>query len=147
RDQGDANKAAKAIANAITQKLLSTANERGCDVGELGVSAGQLAEVVGMRLGGEISSNGMDELLQALADRESGDVRALAEAKGLLIVQDAGAIDAWCQAAIDAQPQAAEEVRGGKQQAIGRLIGHAMQAAGGAGDPKAIRQRLLEMLG
>jgi aspartyl-tRNA(Asn)/glutamyl-tRNA(Gln) amidotransferase subunit B len=145
-------KAAKALANAITQKLASLANERGLAPGELPITPTQLADAIDMRQHGEISSNGLDELLEAMATEHAdppieADVRALADQRGLRIVQDCAAIDAWCQAAIDANPQAADEVRAGKQQAIGRLIGHAMQQAKGAGDPKAIRQRLLEMLG
>lgn len=143
----DAAKAAKALANAITQKLSSLANERSCTPGELHITPEQLAGLIEFKLNGDISSNGLDELLEAMAvEPTSTDVRTLADQRGLLIVQDSGAIDAWCQAAIDANAQAAEEVRAGKQQAIGRLIGHAMQQAAGSGDPKAIRQRLLEML-
>ncbi|OAB63197.1 hypothetical protein AY599_01565 [Leptolyngbya valderiana BDU 20041] len=144
----DRAKAAKAVANAVTQKLASLANERSCTPGELPISSDQLAGLIDLRLAGEISSNGLDELLLSMAsDPSDADARALAQSRGLLIVQDADAIDTWCQAAIDAHPQAAEEVRGGKPQAIGRLIGHAMQQAQGAGDPKTIRARLLDMLG
>lgn len=143
----DSGKAAKALANAMTQKLASLANERSCAPGELHLTPEQLADLIDLKLNGDISSNGLNELIDAMATEPTSiDARTLADQRGLLIVQDAGAIDAWCQAAIDSNPQAAEEVRGGKQQAIGRLIGHAMQQAKGAGDPKAIRQRLLEML-
>ena len=141
----DKERSAKALANAMTQKLANLANDQGRAVGEL-VSAEVLAASVTMRLAGEISSNGLDQLLEVLADHPRTQARELAERLGLLVVHDAGAIDAWCQAAIESHPQAAEEVRGGKQQAIGRLIGHAMQEAKGAGDPKAIRARLLELL-
>lgn len=145
-DSGDSAKAAKVLANAITQKLARIANDRGCTPGELGASSKQLAQLVTMRSKGELSSNAMDELIAAIVEDAGAEVRQLAAERGLLVVQDSAAIDAWCQAAVDAHPQAAEEVRAGKQQAIGRLIGHAMQEAKGAGDPKAIRQRLLEML-
>lgn len=143
----DTAKAAKTLANAITQKLSSLANERSSTPGELPITPEQLADLIDLKLNGDISSNGLDELLETVATEPTSiDARELADHLGLLIVQDAGAIDAWCQAAIDANTQAADEVRAGKQQAIGRLIGHAMQQAAGAGDPKAIRQRLLEML-
>ncbi len=145
--QHDGTKIAKALANTITQKLASLANERSCAPGELHLTASQLADLVDLKLNGDISSNGIDELVEAMAtEPTTTNARTLADQRGLLIVQDSAAIDAWCQAAIDANAQAADEVRAGKQQAIGRLIGHAMQQAKGAGDPKAIRQRLLEML-
>ncbi len=143
----DGRKAAKALANAVTQKLASLANERSWTPGELNLSPRQLADLIDLRLAGDISSNGLDELLGVMAlEPTTPDARVVADKRGLLIVQDAIAIDAWCQAAIDANPQAADELRSGKQQAIGRLIGHAMQQAKGSGDPKAIRERLLEML-
>jgi aspartyl-tRNA(Asn)/glutamyl-tRNA(Gln) amidotransferase subunit B len=145
--QHDGSKAAKALANAVTQKLASLANERSCAPGELRLTADQLADLVDLKLKGDLSSNGLDELIELMAtEPTSTDARTLADQRGLLIVQDTAATDAWCQAAIDANAQAADEVRAGKPQAIGRLIGHAMQEAKGAGDPKVIRERLLEML-
>ena len=80
-------------------------------------------------------------------ERRESSAHDLAKERGLLIVKDDAAIDTWCQSAIEANAQAADEVRAGKQQAIGRLIGHAMKEAKGSGDPKAIRERLLELLG
>ncbi|MCW5757858.1 MAG: Asp-tRNA(Asn)/Glu-tRNA(Gln) amidotransferase subunit GatB [Phycisphaeraceae bacterium] len=141
--------AARALANALTQKLAALANARGLGPGALAITPENLADLIDLRLQGELSSNGLDELLEALATGQADNgttARALASERGLLLVRDAAAIDAWCQAAIDAHPAAAQEVRAGKPQALGRLIGHAMQQAQGAGDPKAIRQRLLELL-
>lgn len=147
--------AARALANALTQKLAALANARGLEPGALPLAANHLADLVEMRLQDELSRNGLDELLEAFASgtieadaptNAPTNARTLARERGLLLVRDAAAIDAWCRAAIDAHPIAADEVRTGKPQALGRLIGHAMQAAAGAGDPKAIRQRLLELL-
>ncbi|GIW74328.1 MAG: hypothetical protein KatS3mg103_0850 [Phycisphaerales bacterium] len=137
---------AQALAKAITQRLAALANERKTTIAGLGLRPGPLAQAVQMRLAGRLSSNAADRLLELLADDRDADAGELAQAHGLLMVTDATAIDAWCRSAIDAHPQAAEQVRQGKAQAIGRLIGHAMQQAGGAGDPKAIRRRLLELL-
>ncbi len=139
---------ARPLANAFAQKLASLANERGCTPGELAITEAQLADLIAMRLDGELSSNGLDELLEAFAmERRESNAHDLAKERGLLVVKDDAAIDTWCQSAIEANAQAADEVRAGKQQAIGRLIGHAMKEAKGSGDPKAIRERLLELLG
>ena len=43
------------------------------------------------------------------------------------------------QAAIEAQPQAAADVRGGNPKALGRLIGETMRHLGGRGDPQIVR--------
>jgi aspartyl-tRNA(Asn)/glutamyl-tRNA(Gln) amidotransferase subunit B len=42
--------------------------------------------------------------------------------------------------------QAATDVRGGKMQAIGRLVGEVMKLSGGNADAKAVRERLLSRL-
>jgi len=142
-----AEDAARALANAMTQKAASLANQAGCDIGRLGLTPEHLADLVALRLAGDITSNAADELLEALAADPLRDARSLAADTGLLVVRDAAAIAQWCRAAIEANPKAADEVRAGKHQAVGRLIGEAMRHAAGAGDPKAIREKLLEMLG
>ncbi|MEQ8843933.1 MAG: Asp-tRNA(Asn)/Glu-tRNA(Gln) amidotransferase subunit GatB [Phycisphaerales bacterium] len=150
-EQGvEAKAAARGVANLLTQKMAGVHWDRpDADGRGRFVDARMVAEIVALRLAEKVSSNGADALVEAIctSDHRGEKMEALAERMDVLIVQDDAAIDAWCRAAIKAHPQAAEEVRGGKAQAIGRLIGHAMQAAGGSGDPKAIRGRLLELLG
>ena len=59
---------------------------------------------------------------------------------------DAGEIDSWVKEAIEAQPQAAEDVRGGKDAAIGRLVGEVMKRSGGSADASAVRDLLITTL-
>jgi aspartyl-tRNA(Asn)/glutamyl-tRNA(Gln) amidotransferase subunit B len=73
-------------------------------------------------------------------------VAGLAEANDLLAIRDEGAIEQWLTAAVVAQPQAAEDVRNGKDAAIGRLVGAVMKASGGQADAKDVRDRLFKML-
>jgi aspartyl-tRNA(Asn)/glutamyl-tRNA(Gln) amidotransferase subunit B len=64
----------------------------------------------------------------------------------LLQVTDENALAQWAQEAIDSQPQAAQDVREGKDAAIGRLIGEAMKRSGGSADAGAVRSQLLAIL-
>ena len=52
----------------------------------------------------------------------------------------------WHEKAVEAQPQAADDVRGGKDAAIGRLVGAVMKASGGQADAKEVRDRLFARL-
>jgi len=61
-------------------------------------------------------------------------------------VTDAGKIDSWVKAAIEAQPKAADDVRSGKDAAIGRLVGEVMKRSGGSADATAVRDLLLVTL-
>jgi aspartyl-tRNA(Asn)/glutamyl-tRNA(Gln) amidotransferase subunit B len=142
-------KAAKTAANIVLQQGGKRANERGVSVQELGVNAEQIAGLIRLREDGAINSNALDELFGLLCTSEhaGADPAALAQGRGLILDRDDGVIDAWCDAAIAQQPQAADDVRAGKDAALGRLVGAAMKAAAGRGDASAIRARLLGKLG
>ena len=58
-------------------------------------------------------------------------------------VQGGEAVDA----AIEAQPGAADKVRAGKVQAVGALVGAVMKATRGQADASVVRRLLLERLG
>ncbi len=133
---------AKLLLNAGAKR----ANERGCGIEELGITPPQVAGLIELRHRERIGSTAADELFGLLCDAGESAL-AVAEAHGLLQVRDEGRLDQWCAEAIEAQPQAAEDFRAGKQAAIGRLVGHVMKASGGQADARAVRQKLIEKLG
>lgn len=137
-------------------------------VSDLGISPRQVAGLIRLREDGRIGSNSVDDLFGRLCSPPAGsatgvppeadsiepesyeppgaDPAAAAERLGLIIVRDEGAMDAWCHQAIAENPKSAEDVRAGKAQAIGRLVGAAMKLSAGQGDAAAIRGRLAAML-
>jgi len=139
----DPNRAATLLLNNLAKR----ANERGCLVHELGVTPRQLAAIEQLRMENKISSNGADELIAHCIDAGVGaDAATLAEEKGLLQVSDDSALEAWIDKAIESEPQAADDVRGGKMAAIGRLVGAVMKASRGKANPKMVQQKLREKL-
>jgi aspartyl-tRNA(Asn)/glutamyl-tRNA(Gln) amidotransferase subunit B len=153
-------KAGRLAANFVLQSGAKRANERSTPErpvlsSELGITAGQVAGIVALRDGGKIGSNAADELFGLLCEggEEHGgaaDVESIAKRRGMVIVQDAGAVEKWCEQVIAANPKVAEDVRGGKLQAAGRLVGDVMKLAasgGGAADAKTVRETLLRLLG
>ena len=121
------------------------ANERNCEVHELGITAEQLAGIVSMRATNAIGSSAAEELFERLCDSNE-TAESLAEDAGLLQVSDSGALNAWVAEAIEAQPQAADDFASGKDAAVGRLVGHVMKASGGQADAAAVRQCLVDTL-
>ena len=99
------------------------ANERGCLISDLGVTATQLKAIDALSGAEKISSNGAASLFALCCDHPGEDADKLAEAHGLLQVSDEGALDDWVAQAIDAEPKAADDVRNGKRAAMGRLVG------------------------
>jgi aspartyl-tRNA(Asn)/glutamyl-tRNA(Gln) amidotransferase subunit B len=154
----DSARAGRVAANLVLQHGAKLANERGVLVSELGVSGRGLAEIGVLRESGKIGSNAVDAVLGEMAhaeahrrgeeegaERESAE--ALAGRLGVLMVRDEGAIEKWIDEVIARNERVAADVRGGKVQAVGRLVGEVMKASGGTADAKDVRERLLKRLG
>jgi aspartyl-tRNA(Asn)/glutamyl-tRNA(Gln) amidotransferase subunit B len=76
-----------------------------------------------------------------------GEPDQVVESRGLAVVSDEGALGEAVEAAIAAQPDAADKVRAGKVQAVGALVGALMKATRGQADASVVRRLLLERLG
>src|SRR5690606_6690410 len=119
---------------------------RGVLVHELGVTPVQVAKIDALQKASKISSNAADQLFAMCVEQNDADPEKMAQEKGLLQVSDAGALDAWVEQAIEAEPQAAADVRAGKMAAIGRLTGAVMKLSKGQANPKAVQEKLREKL-
>jgi len=75
------------------------------------------------------------------------DVDAVIAARGLAVVSDTSALTEAAQAAIAANPDVADKVRGGKLPAVGVLVGAVMKATWGQADAATVRAILLDQLG
>ncbi len=121
------------------------ANEQGVRVDQLGISPEQIAQIMILRQENQIGSSAANTLFELLC-QSNQSAEVVAKDNGLLQVNDSGALAAWAQEAIDAQPQAADDVRNGKDAAIGRLIGEVMKRSGGSADAGLAREQLLQKL-
>jgi aspartyl-tRNA(Asn)/glutamyl-tRNA(Gln) amidotransferase subunit B len=141
--------AAKRCANLLLGKAAAMANERGCAIGELGVSTEALAELATMQESGDVNATAAEQVLTAVVER-GGSPRELADELGLLAVRDAGQLEQWVADAIENNPQAVEDAQSpGKKQkkAFGFLTGQVMQASRGAAPPGEVQKLLREKLG
>jgi aspartyl-tRNA(Asn)/glutamyl-tRNA(Gln) amidotransferase subunit B len=134
-------------------------------VSALGITPAQVAGIIALREAGKLSAAGADELFGLLCGAEpeapgftyetpgrggsepaGADAAEVAQRRGLIIVMDAGALDAWCDAAIAAEPASVTAFKEGKAAAMGRLVGAVMKLAAGKVDAKAARERLEQKL-
>jgi len=137
----------KRAAAIVLNNLSRRANEAGCLPSELSITPPQIAQIDKLQRDGLISSNAADELYGLCISAEPHAVpEELAREHNLIQVSDEGALDAWCDQAIEAEPKAAEDVRGGNMKAIGRLVGAVMKLSGGQANPKAVQSKLREKL-
>ena len=126
--------------------LAQAANSRGVEAGELPITPAQVARVVALVAAGDLTSSLARQVVDGVLAGEGSPDEVVA-ARGLKVVKDTGALQEAVDAAIAADPDAAEKVRGGKVQAVGALVGQVMKATRGQADAAAARALILEALG
>ena len=129
-----------------TGELLRTANDRGVELAELGVTPAQIAEVESLIASGALNDKLARQVFEGLIAGE-GDVAAIITARGLAVVSDDSALLAAIDEALAAQPDVADKIRGGKVQAAGAIVGAVMKATKGQADAAKVRALLLDRLG
>ena len=138
---------AKAVANWIMGDLSAHANAQGLSVADAGLSAASLASLVDLIGEGVISGKIAKELLIALLGPDKGaDPRALVEARGLVQVNDTGAIEAAVEAVVAANADKVEQART-KPGMLGWFVGQVMKSTGGKANPQAVSDALKRRLG
>jgi aspartyl-tRNA(Asn)/glutamyl-tRNA(Gln) amidotransferase subunit B len=144
---GGAKRDAKAVANWIMGDLSAHANANGLAVAEAGLSAGQLAGLVDLIGEGVISGKlAKDALALLLGEEKGADPRALVQARGLVQVNDAGAIEAAVDNVIAANAAKAEQAKG-KPGMLGWFVGQVMKQTGGKANPASVNEALKRKLG
>jgi aspartyl-tRNA(Asn)/glutamyl-tRNA(Gln) amidotransferase subunit B len=148
--------------------LAQEANAREVDAAELAITPAHVARVIELVGAGSLSVGLARQVVDGLlatadADRRAGlatagagtssprsareDIDAVIAERGLRRVSDPGALEQAADAAIAANPDVADKVRGGKLPAVGALVGAVMQATRGQADAAAVRAILLDRLG
>ena len=86
-------------------------------------------------------------MFDALWSGEEHDVDALIEARGLKQMSDTGELDRIIDAVLAANPKSVAEYRAGKDKAFNALVGQAMKATQGKGNPAQVNELLKKKLG
>ena len=77
---------------------------------------------------------------------ENVDPEKYVEEHGLKTVNDEGALIEVLEKVIADNPQAVVDYKGGKEKALGALVGQTMKAMKGKANPGLVNQKLREML-
>ncbi|WP_412540320.1 Asp-tRNA(Asn)/Glu-tRNA(Gln) amidotransferase subunit GatB [Longispora sp. K20-0274] len=126
-------------------ELARRANESGVELDALGVTPAHIAELVGLTDAGKLNDKLARQVLEGVVAGE-GTPAEIMTARGLEVVSDTGALLEAVDAAIAANPDVADKIRGGNQGAAGVLIGAVMKTTGGQADAKTVRALVLERL-
>jgi aspartyl-tRNA(Asn)/glutamyl-tRNA(Gln) amidotransferase subunit B len=116
------------------------------DVEYKNISPETFVSLMRMVSANELSSRGAKDVLVVMAET-GGNPEVIAQEKGLLQVSDPEALRVQVQEVIKVNDAVAAEVRAGKEAGIQFLVGQAMKATKGSGNPQVLRDLLIEELG
>ena len=106
----------------------------------------KLAEIGNLQAAGGISSSSARKLMR-LVLAEGGDPAEIVEREGLGQMEDSGELEAIVEAALEAEPDAAQKVRDGNMKAVGPLVGFVMKETKGRADGGEVTRLIREKLG
>jgi aspartyl-tRNA(Asn)/glutamyl-tRNA(Gln) amidotransferase subunit B len=138
--------AAKTCANWVAAELAAALNREGLDIGAAPVSSAQLAGLLARVRDATISGKIAKEVFEALWKGEGESADGIIEARGLKQISDHGALEAIIDQVIGANPKLIEEYRAGKGKAFNALVGQAMKATRGKGNPGQLTEILKKKL-
>jgi len=136
---------AKLVANWVTNELSARLAADGKNFSESPLPPAHVAELVALIEEGVISSKIAKEVFDHVWAGE-GSPRKVVEARGLVQVNDTGAIEKAVDEIIAANPDKAAAVAE-KPQALGWFVGQVMKATGGKANPASVNDILKAKLG
>jgi aspartyl-tRNA(Asn)/glutamyl-tRNA(Gln) amidotransferase subunit B len=125
--------------------LARRANEGGVELTALAITPTQVAELAGLVEAGTVNDKLARQVLDGVLAGQ-GDPAQVVQAQGLAVMGESDELVAAVDAAIEANPDVAEKVRGGKVQAIGALVGAVMKTTRGKADAATVKRMLEERL-
>jgi len=134
---------AKAACNWVTQEVLRVLKEQEISMDEFPITADQLAGVIIAIKSNELPGARAKNVFQLLL-AEGIDVQAAIDRLGIEQVDESSLTD-LCRELLDANPKIVADVQGGKQQAIGALIGQAKNRNPNI-DPSRVREICLKLV-
>jgi len=136
----------RVVANWVTGELAAALRQDGGQgAADSKVEPAALAALVGMVQEKKIS-HGSGKTVLAKLVAEGGDPEAIVQREGLAQISDSGELEGIVAAAIDANPEAAEQIRAGNGKAIGAIVGAVMKETKGRADGGEVNRLIKEKL-
>ena len=130
-------KVAKLLCNLFMSDVMALMNASGKAIGESAMTPAALAALVKMSAAGTINGPTLKELLPEIFEK-GGDPEAIVKERGLGAVSDTGALEAFVDQAIAANPGPVQDFKNGKKAAAGFFVGQVMKLSKGKADPKIV---------
>lgn len=135
----------KKVSNWLMVETMRLMKEHGMEAEDLTFSPESLAKLIELAEAGTINSSVAKEVFEKIF-AENIDPEKYVEEHGLKTVNDEGALKAAVEKVIADNPQAVSDFKGGKEKALGALVGQTMKAMKGKANPGMVNQMLREMM-
>ena len=129
----------------ISSQLLPALKESDHRLQDGPVPPERFAALLSMVVRGEVNPNSAREVLRGLFDTDASP-EEIVERGGFKQVSDATELEVIVDRVLATNPSAVHNFRNGKKQAMGFLMGQAMQATEGKANPKLIREIMMTRL-
>jgi aspartyl-tRNA(Asn)/glutamyl-tRNA(Gln) amidotransferase subunit B len=138
----------KVIANWVVGELAAALRQGDEEVAaaDSKVEPAGLAALVTMVQEKKVSHGSGKTVLAALV-AQGGHPAAIVEREGLGQIADSGELESIVAAAVEANPEAAEQIRAGNPKAIGAIVGAVMRETKGRADGGEVNRLIREQLG
>jgi aspartyl-tRNA(Asn)/glutamyl-tRNA(Gln) amidotransferase subunit B len=135
----------KSVANWIINDLLSALSSASLDLSACPIQASYIGELTALIESGSISGRqGKEVFAEMMASGKQPAV--IVEEKGLKQVSDTGAIEAFCDEVIAANPASVADYKSGKEAALNFLKGQVMKLSKGKANPAVAGEILAKKL-
>jgi aspartyl-tRNA(Asn)/glutamyl-tRNA(Gln) amidotransferase subunit B len=135
----------KKVSNWLMGETLRLLKEKEMDPEDIRFSPAHLADLIALTEEKAINSTVAKEVFEVMFEEDVDPVKYVEE-KGLKTVNDEGTLKKTVEEVIAANPKSVEDYRGGKEKAIGFLVGQTMKAMKGKADPSAVSSLLKDLL-
>lgn len=135
----------KAVNNWIISDISRILNETEMEPIEIPFDSNQLGKLIILIDKGTISSSIAKKVLVEMFEHPR-DPEDIIDEKGWVQISDEGAIKEVVLKVLEANPQSVADYKGGKDKALGFLVGQAMKETRGKANPQMLNQMFLEEL-
>lgn len=135
----------KKVSNWLMVETMRLMKEHDMEPEDLTFSPENLAALITLADAGTINSSVAKEVFEKVFE-ENVDPEKYVEENGLKTVNDEGELMKVLEKVIADNPQAVVDYKGGKDKALGALVGQTMKAMKGKANPGLVNQKLREML-
>ncbi len=135
----------KLAANWVTGNLSALLNKNDLDISDSSIQAERLGNLLSRILDNTISGRIAKMVFETMID-DNDSVDSIIAKKGLKQVTDSGAIEKLVDEVIANNPDQVQQLKEGKDQVIGFLVGQAMKLSQGKANPGRVNQLLREKI-